>query len=281
MGRRSMVEVEEEEGVKSIVVGGRRFLPEVRRLKDMVEVVCDKQFLEHADLNTALYFMFRDVFASEEDLRKIKERGLRYDITVMPPNTLGKEFVKTVGHYHPPVSPHSRISYPEIYEVLEGKAHFLLQKREIVRESEKENREAEERIVDVVVISAREGDKVVIPPNYGHVTINPAGETLKMANFVARHFASIYEPYRRKGGAAYFELTSGKFVKNERYGEVPEIRFLNAPSLDDFGIYHDTPMYELIREPHKLEFLTRPEKFKELFERALRRKADERVGVEK
>jgi len=93
---------EVEEGIQSIVVGGRRFLPEVRRLKDMVEVVCDKQFLEHADLNTALYFMFRDVFASEEDLRKIKERGLRYDITVMPPNTLGKEFVKTVGHYHRP-----------------------------------------------------------------------------------------------------------------------------------------------------------------------------------
>ena len=45
MSKRSMVEVEEE-GVKSIVVGGRRFLPEVRRLKDMVEVVCDKQFLE-------------------------------------------------------------------------------------------------------------------------------------------------------------------------------------------------------------------------------------------
>ena len=138
-----------------------------------------------------------------------------------------------------------------------------------------------DRIVRDVKISAGEGDKVLIPPNYGHVTINPAGETLKIANFVARHFASIYEPYRRKGGAAYFELTSGKFVKNENYGEVPEIRFLNAPSLDDFGIYHDTPMYELIREPHKLEFLTRPEKFKELFERALRRKADERVGVEK
>ena len=61
MSEGSMVEVEEEEeGVKSIVVGGRRFLPEVRRLKDMVEVVCDKQFLEHADLNAALYFMFRE-----------------------------------------------------------------------------------------------------------------------------------------------------------------------------------------------------------------------------
>ena len=41
MSEGSMVEMEEEEGVKSIVVGGRRFLPEVRRLKDMVEVVCD------------------------------------------------------------------------------------------------------------------------------------------------------------------------------------------------------------------------------------------------
>jgi|GEM_PF-2282682 glucose-6-phosphate isomerase len=40
---------------------------------------------------------------------------------------MGLEFVKTCGHYHPPVNPKLRYTYPEMYEVLEGDAHYLLQ----------------------------------------------------------------------------------------------------------------------------------------------------------
>ena len=42
---------------------------------------------------------------------------------------LGSEYVKTVGHYHPPV-PGTDVSYPEIYQVLDGSATYLLQKVE-------------------------------------------------------------------------------------------------------------------------------------------------------
>jgi len=106
--------------------------------------------------------MFREVSKDEKDARKIKEKGLRYDITIIPPNKLGMEFVKTAGHYHP-FLPGSKMTYPELYEVLEGEAHYLLQRREQERGTE--------RITDVVVVKAKKGDKVIIPPNYGHVTI--------------------------------------------------------------------------------------------------------------
>ncbi len=228
--------------------GGRTFFPDVRKLGDMKEVVLDKRFLASANMDMELYYMFREVSKNEEDKKRIKEKGLRYDITIIPPNTLGTEFVKTAGHYHP-LLPGSQMTYPEMYEVLEGDAHYLLQRREEERGTEK--------ITDVIVVKAKEGDKVIILPNYGHVTINPSETTLKMANWVARTFSSIYEPIRVKGGAAYFELTNGEFIKNEKYGAVPDIRFLKPEDtwIKQIKLNYEVAMYELLREPEKLQFL--------------------------
>jgi len=232
--------------------GERTFYPAVRILEELKEVVLDKNFLATADMDTELYYMFRAVSKDEEDERKIKEKGLRYDITIIPPNTLGLEFVKTAGHYHP-FLPGSKMTYPELYEVLDGEAHYLLQRREQGRGTE--------RITDVVVVKAKKGDKVLIPPNYGHVTINPSEATLKMANWVANAFSSIYESMKVKGGAAYFELTNGEFVKNARYGEVPDIRFLRPSDVEKelgLNLNKETEMYELIKQPETLAFLTNP-----------------------
>jgi glucose-6-phosphate isomerase len=230
----------------------------------MKEVVFDKNFLlsmEIESMDLELYYMYRDVSKDDEDERKINEKGLRYDITIIPPRKLGLEFIKTAGHYHPFLRD-TKITYPELYEVLEGEAHYILQK--------KEEEGGGEKITDVVVVKAKKGDKVLIPPNYGHVTINPSEETLKMANFVANDFSSIYEPMRRKGGAAYFELTTGEFVKNENYEEVPSIRFLKPLNIEEVGLRKEAEMYEIIKErPESLEFLTNPAEFSSLFERSL------------
>jgi glucose-6-phosphate isomerase len=231
--------------------GNRTFCPEVRTLEEMKEVVFDKRFLASANMDMELYYMFRDVSKDEEDANKIKERGLRYDVTIIPSSTLGSEFVKTAGHYHPRLEG-SKLTYPEMYEVLEGEAHYLLQKREEERGIEK--------ITDVIVVKAKKGDTFIIPPDYGHVTINPSEVTLKMANWVARTFSSIYEPMKRRGGAAYFELTTGEFIKNERYDTVPDIRFLKASDtwLKELELGKYSEMYELLREPGKLDFLVNP-----------------------
>jgi glucose-6-phosphate isomerase len=230
--------------------GERTFFPEVRKLEELKEVVFDKSFLKHANMDMDVYFMFREVSKNKEDARQMEEKGLRYDITIIPPKKLGLEFVKTAGHYHP-FLPGSKITYPEVYEVLEGEAHYLLQRME----------EGTEKITDVVVVKAKKGDKVIIPPNYGHVTINPAEVVLKMANWVARVFSSIYEPMRKRGGAAYFELTNAEFVKNERYEEVPDIRFLKPSDVErevGLSLNKEVEIYELIKEPEKLAFLTNP-----------------------
>lgn len=232
--------------------GERTFYPAVRILEELKEVVLDKNFLATADMDTELYYMFRAVSKDEEDEREIKDKGLRYDITIIPPNTLGLEFVKTTGHYHP-FLPGAKMTYPELYEVLEGEAHYLLQRREQERGTE--------RITDVVVVKAKKGDKVLIPPNYGHVTINPSEATVKMANWVANAFSSIYEPIKINGGAAYFELTNGEFVKNAKYGAVPGIRFLRSSDVEKelgLNLSKEAEMYELIKQPKTLAFLTNP-----------------------
>jgi glucose-6-phosphate isomerase len=78
--------------------GERTFFPVVRKLKEMKEVVFDKRFLASANMDMELYYMFREVSKNKEDEKKIKENGLRYDITIMPAKRLGLEFVKTAAY---------------------------------------------------------------------------------------------------------------------------------------------------------------------------------------
>jgi glucose-6-phosphate isomerase len=49
-----------------------------------------------------LYAMYRGT-GLEKDQWALTTAGLRYDVTVIFPGTIGSEYVKTVGHYHPRV----------------------------------------------------------------------------------------------------------------------------------------------------------------------------------
>ena len=229
--------------------------PDIRMLDDMRDVIYDRGWLKGAG-NPELYYIYRGLSLSIRDGQIIEENDLRYDITVIPPRMLGNEYVKTVGHYHPR-APGANISYAEVYEILSGEGHYLLQKCQ------------NGHVADVIVIRAQKGDKVIIPPDYGHITINPSNKELKMCNWVAHDFAPIYDPIKERGGAAYFELTSG-FVKNGNYDDVPEIRFLKPANFPDIGLNRDKEIYGLIRrDPKLLEFLTKPQEYGRLFERVL------------
>jgi len=230
------------------VFGEKVFRPEVRRAVDLKPVLA---FPEKLKEDFDAYYMFRDSFKNEEEGRIIKKAGLRYDYTIIPPNSIGGERIKTYGHYHPEVV--DGLTYPEIYQVLEGEAFFIIQKP------------AGENIEDVIVVRAEKGEFVIVPPNYGHVTINPMEKNLITANWVCRSFSSIYEPYTSKRGACYYYV-DGKWVKNKNYGKVPEIRFAKPNNIIDVG----ENMYELVNDIRKLEFLIKPQKhlkiFKEAFE---------------
>jgi glucose-6-phosphate isomerase len=219
-------------------------IPQPRTIGEIRGVLMDPA----CECREPLYFMYRDLARSPHDAAWLREEGLRYDITVIPARTLCGEYVKTKGHHHPPGP--GGVPYPEIYEVLEGKAHFLLQTR---------------AVDDVRLVQARRGDRVIVPPGFGHVTINPGRETLVMANIVSDRFVSDYSAYDRCRGAAYYELEGGALVKNPRYpATIAPVRAMDAR--DQAGLRHlpDSSLYDLIGTGN-LGFLNRPEQYPELF----------------
>ena len=178
--------------------------PDIRYLNDMKSVLHDKEFAK-TSYNSELYYMYRGL--EEKD-------GLRYDITTVPAQMLGDEFVKTKGHYHVG-------AYGELYTVLEGDAIYLMQKRKS---------ETEDEIEDCYFVKAKKGDVVIIPSFYGHITINPSKtQDLKMANWVAKACISDYSLFEKLNGACYFYVKGGPsgdgtWIKNENYKSVPALR---------------------------------------------------------
>jgi glucose-6-phosphate isomerase, archaeal len=220
--------------------------PAVRTMEEMRPVLADPS----CTCSDPLYFMYRDLAKSDADWRWLHAHHLRYDLTVIPPRDLCGEWVKTKGHYHPK-NP-AGVGYPEIYEVLEGSAHFLLQSRELD---------------DIVMIGAGCGDVVIIPPGYGHVSINPSrDETLAMANIVSTAFESEYGEYESHHGAAYFELSSGDLLKNPRYPKVPPVRSVRPKSGNGDHRIARGSLYSMIGNPESLSFLNMPEQFSAIFD---------------
>jgi len=232
---------------RTLAYAGKEVEPDVRMLSDLKGVLYDKGAVIGIG-DAPAYYMYRDLALSKKDKDTLLENDLRYDITVIPPRMLGIEYVKTLGHYHPLI-PKTKTSYPEVYEVLSGEAHYLLQKEE------------KGRITDVVLVKAEKNDKVVIPPNYGHVTINPSNKELKMANLVSRAFESDYKPYLERRGGAYYELSSG-FVANKNYGKLPDLRELDAKRIPELGLGKRDEIYALIKKDiEALSFLNKPQDF--------------------
>jgi len=220
--------------------------PAVRTLEDMRPVLASPT----ADGDgKPLYFMYRDLAKSDADWRWLHAQKLRFDLTVIPPRDLSGEWTKTKGHYHPK-NP-AGIGYPEIYEVIEGQAHYLLQSR---------------ALDDVVLVAAEAGDLVIMPPGYGHITINPSrDQMLVMANIVSTAFESEYADYERLKGAAYYEMTSGELVRNPNYPALPPVRHIRAKSGRGEQRVVRGPLYSLIGNENALAFLNHPEAYEEVF----------------
>ncbi len=238
---------------KNVLIFGnglQQVVPDVRTHKQMLPLLMDKE----ADAPDDFYLMYRDVHLDkDEDL--IRKNNVRYDITIIPPAVIGKEHVKTFGHFHP-IIPGKDIRYTEVYGVLYGNAHYLLQKGD------------GKKVEDFIVVKASAGDKVAILPDYGHATVNPSSKPLIMFNWVEANFKSEYGPVKDCGGFAYYDTKDG-FVKNKKYIQIPEIRFLRPKFVEEFAL-SAKPMYtEGVKNIEKLDYLKNPDKYPEEFKRAL------------
>ncbi|MEO8065970.1 MAG: glucose-6-phosphate isomerase family protein [Candidatus Doudnabacteria bacterium] len=231
----------------------KEVMPAVRKFTEMIPVLMDPAATPLPVLED-MYYMYRDVRLPEhEDL--IRKNNLRFDITTLPAVMLGREFNKTVGHYHP-VIPSQSLAYPELYEVLAGEALFLIQKMDAELK----------KLITVMAIRAKAGDKVIYPPNFGHIIVNVGSGVLATANWVSDKFTSLYEPVHDRHGMAYYVVkNNGKgynFLPNPNYQDTPGIRGIEAFVDPDFGLSAKEPMYtSAIKDISKLEFLNNPQKY--------------------
>ena len=217
-----------------LLVDGKEHERSTRKMKEMEDVMMvqpETALLGDPDM----YYMFREV---------AKKGTIRFDITVIPAKVTEKEYNKTYGHYHPEAE--DGLTYPEVYQVLKGKAVFILQKKH------------DDTSVDVVVVTAAQNDVLFIPPNYGHVTINPGKDTLVLANLVSCSFDSLYDEFKKNRGAAYYYLEGGELSHNPNYF-VKDIQRMKASEFNQkFGFANTDLLAQFSESPGNFEFLEKP-----------------------
>jgi len=238
--------------------------PDVRRLGALEPMLCCPPPLTDREREQVLYRMYRGVVRLTAGLPwGGRPLDYRYDVTVFKPGSFGGEYLKTSGHYHPPV-PGSDLSYPEVYEVLHGSVLFILQ------ETADHTRGPDEIVIRrIVLLRAHAGQKAVMPPNYGHWSINtdPA-QPLVMANWISDSCASRYAPVERAGGAAVYVCEGEgvipgepiRLVRNRRYAHLPaEVEYAVPADQPGLGLAAGRPMLgALLAEPARWTYLCDP-----------------------
>ena len=226
--------------------------PGQRRFSDLRAVVAVPEAVD-AIADQIAYYTYRDVRLADET--GLAANGLRYDVTVTLPGTVAGEFIKTAGHYH--ALAESGVGWAEIYDVLSGEAVFVLQRTE-------GDPAADPKVTRGIVIVAEPGDRLVIPPGYGHVTVNVGTTPLVVADLVAIASNNHYQGYAtRQGGAIRIMAVPGEDDAfeaewNHAYSEVDEgIEVVAAGDLELFE--GGTPLYLLgVESPDRVAFLTNP-----------------------
>jgi glucose-6-phosphate isomerase len=223
----------------------------VRTSDEIRRVVLDTE----APLPSIVYWMMRDLSLKNAPNRK-QTHDLRFDISYFVPAMFGREYLKTSGHYHPSPA-EGQPAWPEVYGVLSGKAIYLLQKVNSLSAG------PDEVVVeDCIIVEGNPGDKVIMPPDYGHVTINPLPEPLVMANWVSNRFSSQYGSVEQARGFAYYYIESEggpRWVKNPAYRDIPPLREARVREVPDLGLTRDTALFTSGQQhPELMDWLNNP-----------------------
>jgi len=180
--------------------------------------------------------------------------NVAYGIVIFVPGVFGGEYVKSSGQYHPPVPPSNQAT-PEIYTVLSGTGHFMLQKASAPAYAD---------IEDPILVEVQAGETFVVPPDYGHLQINPSREPLVFSYVVMDGMKGQYDPYKRRKGAAFFEMAdpNRRFVRNKHYDPGLKLRIVKAGDICQLPDLNEHVTYRAVKERlSELKFITDPRAF--------------------
>jgi len=243
------------------------------RLADQMRLVLLDQ---DCALPEIIYWMMRDTGLKDRPYLK-DSHDLRYDISIFRHDRFGREFMKTSGHYHP-YQPDSDVAWPEVYEIIDGQALYVLQKVNDI------NLGPQEVVVeDVIILEANPRDKAIMPPNYGHVTINTLSVPMVMSNWVSNQFSSVYGKVEESVGFAYYYLHGDgnpRWVKNPKYTKpLPPLRRAVVREVPDLGLTRAKPLVlSALEDPSRFDWLNNPAAYMELIWQGLEIVGEVEVG---
>lgn len=227
-------------------------------IREMTELLRDPDGI---DMTAPQYDVYRNIHFAE-DAELLKRNTYCYDITAIMSGQVNGECRKTSGHYHAFNQTRTN-SHAEVYEVLKGSAIFILQKAKNF-EDDPDKLEIE----DLVIARVEEGQTIIIPPNYGHCSINAGEGPMFFSNLAYAGSYNHYNPVTHYKGMGYYVLRENgvlRFEKNERYGSnLPAPKFAVVTENPRFGIEFGKPVYYSYKEnPEAFHFLGNPDGYED------------------
>lgn len=207
---------------------------------------------EGANPQEPYYDVYRGIRSPGDD-ELLRKNNYRYDITIIMPGQIGGECKKTSGHYHGYNAARTN-TYPEVYEVIKGSAIYVLQRADHFEG-------APEKLIidDLIIAQVNEGETILIPPNYGHCSVNVGDGPLVFSNLAYVPCPIHYGPVKHYTGMACYVLReNGKttVVPNPRYAGAPQPRYATVKQNPRLGVQFGLPVYESYRNhPGAFEFL--------------------------
>lgn len=188
---------------------------------------------KHEDMKNVLFNS--DANGPEIHYYMIRGGIEKTNVTVWEPGNIGKEYIKTHGHYHIG-------NIGEMYWIAGGEGIVLLQKRK----TDGNSIPIDDEIEIFIVIKVKSGDCVHMPPGFGHLVIN-IGKTwlvtidnspLRPTDNAQIPSHANYESVVKMHGFAYYVIDDcgiPKLIKNTNYKTIPEPRWLTVLEWKNYG----------------------------------------------
>ena len=165
-----------------------------------------RPFLEDPDSEASgIVSVIYQHLCPQSDARLWQRAGLRYGMTVLRPGCLGREWVKTAGHYRSPAS-------VEMMEIVLGSGIVLVQ-----------TPAPDGGLEQVTCVKLQSRSVVVIPPRSARVLVNTGTGNLAVGHVASGTVRAEHEELARHRGAAYYLGPDGA-RPNPHYLDLPPLR---------------------------------------------------------
>ena len=187
-----------------------------------------------------------------EHKEEVARRMLLFGVVVYAAGRLGEEPVRSQGHIHA-VAPHCGWSTPELFEIWEGHAIIYAQ----------ENASADDDPGRCFAVTARPGDKVVVPPGWAHAVINADPKAPMMFGaWCDRQYGFLYDAIRAHHGLAWFPILDGQrkihWEPNPSYRS-SSLSIRGPRAYPELGLDSSTPIYEqFVKDPDSVQWVSEP-----------------------